>query len=163
MKKLFITFIVVTVFSVASSFAQTTKTVSVELCGASTGIGLKYDQRFSGNTGFGLSVAVAYSKGFDTAIEAGSEWNNLLFPAEINYLTGENNSHFEVGLGMMNGRYHLPGFSWYGYYFYVNLGWRYQKPNGFMFRVGLSPSFGSGNHYVDKSAFYPYIGLGWSF
>lgn len=33
-----------------------------------------------------------------------------------------------------------------------------------MFRVGLSPSFNFGDkHGLSKSAFYPYIGLGWSF
>ena len=44
------------------------------------------------------------------------------------------------------------------------LGYRYQRPNGFMFRVGVSPSFNFGDKYgLKKAAFFPYIGLGWSF
>ena len=39
-----------------------------------------------------------------------------------------------------------------------------QNMNGFMFRVGVSPSFNFGDKYgLMKSAFYPYIGFGWSF
>lgn len=144
-------------------FAQSTKYVGVEFLGASTGVGLRYDQRFSGNSGFGFSAAIAYAHGDDSAYSKGSGMDNILIPVEINYLTGEGNSHFEAGFGMMNGRYHMPDNTSYGYYFYLNLGWRYQLPKGFMFRVGISPSFGKGSHYVEKKAFYPYIGLGWSF
>lgn len=43
-------------------------------------------------------------------------------------------------------------------------GYRYQRNSGFMFRVGVSPSFNFGDKYgLKKSAFYPYVGLGWSF
>lgn len=52
----------------------------------------------------------------------------------------------------------------FGYFLFGNIGYRYQRTNGFMFRVGLSPSFNFGDkHGIIKSAFYPYIGLGWSF
>ena len=52
----------------------------------------------------------------------------------------------------------------FGYFLFGNIGYRYQRTNGFMFRVGLSPSFNFGDkHGLSKSAFYPYIGLGWSF
>ncbi len=163
MKKL--QFFVVAVLAIVSfpSFAQSTKYVGVEFLGASTGVGLRYDQRFSGNNGLGFSAAIAYAHGDDAAYSKGSGMDNILIPVEVNYLTGEGNSHFEAGLGMMNGRYHMPNVTSYGYYFYLNLGWRYQKPEGFMFRVGVSPSFGSGSHYVEKKAFFPYIGIGWSF
>lgn len=52
----------------------------------------------------------------------------------------------------------------FGYFLFGNIGYRHQRTNGFMFRVGLSPSFNFGDkHGIIKSAFYPYIGLGWSF
>jgi len=52
----------------------------------------------------------------------------------------------------------------FGYFFFGNIGYRYQRPNGFMFRVGVSPSFNFGDKYgLNKAAFFPYIGLGWSF
>ena len=39
-----------------------------------------------------------------------------------------------------------------------------QRPNGFMFRVGVSPSFNFGDKYgLNKAAFFPYIGFGWLF
>ena len=169
MKTLKICLIVVLSMIPCLSFAQTkqktkfTQNIGLELCGASTGLGLRYDMRLKGNHGLGFSAAVAYSHGIDAAYEKGSDLDNILIPVEVNYLTGKNNSHFEVGLGMMNGRYSMPHWSFYGYYFYFNIGWRYQKPKGFMFRTGLSPSFGWGTHYMEKSWFFPYIGVGWSF
>ena len=52
----------------------------------------------------------------------------------------------------------------FGYFLFGNIGYRYQRTNGVMFRVGLSPSINFGDkHGVIKSAFYPYIGHGWSF
>lgn len=51
-----------------------------------------------------------------------------------------------------------------GYFFFGDIGYRYQRPNGFMFRVGVSPSFNFGDKYgLNKAAFFPYIGFGWSF
>ena len=52
----------------------------------------------------------------------------------------------------------------FGYFFFGDIGYRYQRPNGFMFRVGVSPSFNFGDKYgLNKTAFFPYIGFGWSF
>ena len=49
-------------------------------------------------------------------------------------------------------------------FFFGDIGYRYQRPNGFMFRVGVSPSFNFGDKYgLNKAAFFPYIGFGWSF
>lgn len=108
-------------------------------------------------------------------------------PLELNYLLGEKKSKLEVGFGASLGVYHVKETSWFysqpvppeteeiaeryeskenrfGYFLFGNIGYRYQRTNGFMFRVGLSPSFNFGDkHGLSKSAFYPYIGLGWSF
>ena len=52
----------------------------------------------------------------------------------------------------------------FGYFLFGDIGYRYQRLNGFMFRVGVSPSFNFGDKYgLKKAAFFPYIGLGWSF
>ena len=52
----------------------------------------------------------------------------------------------------------------FSYFFFGDIGYRYQRPYGFMFRVGVSPSFNFGDKYgLKKVAFFPYIGLGWSF
>ena len=42
-----------------------------------------------------------------------------------------------------------------------DIDYRYQHENGFMFRVGVSPSFNFCDKYrLKKSAFYPYAGPG---
>lgn len=112
---------------------------------------------------------------------------------ELNYLLGKKNSKLELGFGLSLGVYHIKetvayvDTGWYpgtedtdqkygeikyftnkenrfGYFFFGDIGYRYQRPNGFMFRVGVSPSFNFGDKYgLSKAAFFPYIGFGWSF
>ena len=53
--------------------------------------------------------------------------------------------------------------STWGYYFFGNIGYRYQPSHGFQFRAGISPSFNlGGKHAVTKSRF-PYISFGYVF
>lgn len=97
------------------------------------------------------------------------------------------NHKLELGLGVSLGIYHVKESTWYyyqpvppeteghdeqytstsnlfGYFIFGDIGYRYQRDNGFMFRVGVSPSLNFGDKYgLKKLAFYPYIGLGWSF
>ena len=98
---------------------------------------------------------------------------------ELNYLLGKKNSKLELGFGASLGMYQVKGTigyvkdtGWFytssktqfGYFFFGDIGYRYQRPNGFMFRVGVSPSFNFGDKYgLNKAAFFPYIGFGWSF
>ena len=148
---------------------QKTRSLSVELLGAQNIAGINY----------GL---------FDQKI------NGIGVPLELNYLFGKKNSKLELGFGASLGVYQVKetiGFvkdtGWYpggentdetspkidsytssrtqfGYFFFGDIGYRYQRPNGFMFRVGVSPSFNFGDKYgLKKAAFFPYIGLGWSF
>lgn len=87
---------------------------------------------------------------------------------ELNYLLGKKNSKLELGFGLSLGVYHIKetvayvNTGWYpgtedtdqksgeikyytnkencfGYFFFGDIGYRYQRPNGFMFRVGVSP------------------------
>lgn len=53
----------------------------------------------------------------------------------------------------------------FGYYFFSNIGYRYISTKGFLFRIGLSPSFSfNDKHGVTKEPFiYPYISFGYSF
>lgn len=122
------------------------------------------------------------------------EINGAGVPLELNYLLGKKNSKLELGFGASLGVYQVKetiGYVedtwWYpggentdetspktyfytssrtqfGYFFFGDIGYRYQRPNGFMFRVGVSPSFNFGDKYgLSKAAFFPYIGFGWSF
>ena len=114
---------------------EKTRSLSVELLGAQNMVGVNYDSRFKGNSGWGYRVGIGYGYGDN------SSWIDQKIAER--YESKENR---------------------FGYFLFGNIGYRYQRTNGFMFRVGLSPSFNFGDkHGLSKSAFYPYIGLGWSF
>lgn len=148
--------------------------------------GRQYDSRFKGNSGWGYRVGIGYGYG-DNSSWIDQKISGVGVPLELNYLLGEKKSKLEVGFGASLGMYHIKEKSWvysqpvppeteeiaeryeskenrFGYFLFGNIGYLYQRTNGFMFRVGLSPSFNFGDkHGLSKSAFYPYIGLGWSF
>lgn len=165
---------------------EKTRSLSVELFGAQNLVGINYDSRFKGNSGLGYRVGIGYGYG-DNSSWVDQKISGVGVPLELNYLLGEKKSKLEVGLGASLGVYHIKETSWYyyqpvppettgraesyesketrfGYFFFGNIGYRYQRTNGFIFRVGVSPSFNFGDkHGLSKPAFYPYVGLGWSF
>ncbi len=162
------------------------RNVSVELLGAQNTVGINYDSRFKGNSGLGYRVGIGFGYAdnsglFDQSIKG------VGVPIELNYLLGKKRHKLEVGFGTSLGIYHVKETAWYwyqpvppeteghdelhtstsnrfGYFLFGDIGYRYQRDNGFMFRVGISPSFNFGDKYgLKKSAFYPYVGFGWSF
>ena len=162
------------------------QSVSVELFGAQNMIGINYDRRFNGNYGLGYRVGVGFGYGdnsgfFDQNIKG------VGVPIEINYLLGKKRNKLELGFGTSLGVYHIKETildyyqpvtpaeeghaemhtstsNRFGYFLFGDIGYRYQRDNGFMFRAGFSPSFNFGDKYgLKKTAFYPYIGVGWSF
>lgn len=172
---------------------QKIRNLSVELLGAQNIVGINYDSRFNGNSGLGYRVGVGYVYG-DTSGWVDQKINGVGVPLELNYLLGKKNSKLELGFGASLGVYqvketigYVKDTGWYpsgentdetspkidfytssktqfGYFFFGDIGYRYQRPNGFMFRVGVSPSFNFGDKYgLNKAAFFPYIGFGWSF
>ena len=153
---------------------QKTRNLSVELLGAQNIVGINYDSRFEGNSGLGYRVGIGYGDNsglFDQKI------NGVGVPLELNYLLGKKNSKLELGFGASLGVYQVketigyvketgrypggentdetsPKIDFYtssktqfGYFFFGNIGYRYQRLNGFMFRVGVSPSFNFGDKY----------------
>ena len=180
-------------FAATSMFAQKTRNLSIEVLGAQSTVGVNYDSRFNGNSGFGYRVGIGYGYGnnsglFDQCI------NGVGVPLELNYLLGKKNSKLELGFGASLGVYrkketigYVKDTGWYpdgdkkdettwgidyytssntqfGYFLFGDIGYRYQRPSGFMFRAGISPSFNFGDkNGLNKSAFYPYVGFGWSF
>ncbi len=172
---------------------QKTRNLSVELLGAQNTVGINYDSRFKGNSGLGYRVGIGYGYG-NTSGLFDQKINGVGVPLELNYLLGKKNSKLELGFGASLGVYQVketigyventgsyPGGentdetspktyfytssrTQFGYFFFGDIGYRYQRPNGFMFRVGVSPSFNFGDKYgLNKTAFFPYIGFGWSF
>lgn len=171
----------------ASMVAQDkVRSVSVEQLGAQNMVGVNYDSRLKGNSGLGYRVGIGYGYGNNSGL-FDQEIKGVGVPLELNYLLGRKHHKLEVGFGASLGVYHVKEMTWYyhqpvppetewreesyvststrfGYFMFGDIGYRYQRDNGFMFRVGVSPSFHFGDKYgLQKSAFYPYIGLGWSF
>lgn len=165
---------------------QKVKSLSVELFGAQNTIGINYDSRLKGNSGLGYRVGIGFGYG-DNSNLFDQNIKGVGVPLEMNYLLGNKHHKLEIGVGTSLGIYHVKETTWYynqpvppetegqaeqhtstsnrfGYFLFGDLGYRYQRNNGLMFRIGISPSFNFGDKYgLKKSAFYPYIGLGWSF
>ena len=142
----------------ANIFAQDTlsfkktrdKNIYVEFLGSSNLIGVSFDSRFTPISPWGYRLGVSYFQGGDSFIKASNSNRGLFFPIEVNFLTSGNKHKLELGLGSN---------------FFSNIGYRYISTKGFLFRIGLSPSFSfNDKHGVTKEPFiYPYISFGYSF
>jgi hypothetical protein len=188
MKKIFLVTVIATAFAFA--LIGQTKSIYFEALGASNVAGITYDARFIGNSGFGYRIGLGYTFGFSNSSFIGgsqTKLNGLAIPVAINYLFGERKNHLELGFGMSNGIYQQTNKygpitytdangneitypasqtkeTIYGYFFFGDIGYRFQPAKGMMFRVGISPSFNfKGNHSVDKSFIYPYLSIGYAF
>lgn len=167
--------------------------IYVELFGASNLIGISYDSRIKPGSPFGYRAGISYVHGTaDESINIGQsplyysneELSGFAVPMEFNCILGKRKSKFEVGIGISLGIYSTQKYSYinssafpvessyiienhnqFGYFFYSNIGYRYQRKNGFMLRVGVSPSFSfAGGNGITKSPFlYPYLSLGYTF
>ena len=174
----------------ANIFAQDTlsfkktrdKNIYIEFLGASNLIGVSFDSRFTPISPWGYRIGISYFQGGDSFIKASNSNRGLFFPIEVNFLTSGNKHKLELGLGSNLGIYNehisfieksndqyetinLTSNTTFGYYFFSNIGYRYISTKGFLFRIGLSPSFSfNDKHGVTKEPFiYPYISFGYSF
>ena len=174
----------------ANIFAQDTlsfkktrdKNIYIEFLGASNLIGVSFDSRFTPISPWGYRLGVSYFQGGDSFIKASNSNRGLFFPIEVNFLTSGNKHKLELGLGSNLGIYNEHSSfiedsnnksetinslskTTFGYYFFSNIGYRYISTKGFLFRIGLSPSFSfNDKHGVTKEPFiYPYISFGYSF
>lgn len=165
------------------SFKKTRdKNIYVEFLGSSNLIGVSFDSRFTPISPWGYRLGVSYFQGGDSFIKASNSNRGLFFPIEVNFLTSGNKHKLELGLGSNLGIYNehisfiekskdqyetinLTSNTTFGYYFFSNIGYRYISTKGFLFRIGLSPSFSfNDKHGVTKEPFiYPYISFGYSF
>lgn len=173
-----------------NSTAKPVQNISVELLGPSNWLGLQYDTRVKGNSGWGYSVGLGwgYSEA-STLFKIVEKYHLISLVPRANYLIGNKSSKLELGFGTNIG--YLTGKTEYDrytikekdnktyyeytehviekknsftYYFFGNIGYRLQQANGFTLRVGLSPSFGlGGTHTVDDFYLIPYLSFGKSF
>lgn len=177
MKKVIISLLVLT----SAFFAQAqTKSITLDLLGPSGLAGVSFDSRFKGDHGLGLSVGLSYAYGSGTL--SSYTVNGIGVPVELNYLLGQRNSHLVLGLGMTNGVYHYSaqtifigygdegtevwpektsGTSW-GYNFFGDIGYRFQKEKGFTFGAGVKPAFIFSDG-KPKGSLMPYLSFGVSF
>lgn len=159
-----------------------TRNIYLEFLGASNLIGISFDSRLSPKSPWGYRLGISYFQGGNSFIKESNSNRGLFFPIEANYLIGENKHKLEIGVGSSLGIYNehssfiedsnnksetINSFSQttFGYYLFSNIGYRYISTKGFLFRVGLSPSFNfNDKHGITKKPFiFPYISFGYSF
>ena len=85
---------------------QKTRNLSVELLGAQNIVGINYDSRFKGNSGFGYRVGLGYGYGNNSGL-FDQKINGVGVPLELNYLLGKKNSKLELGFGASLGVYQV--------------------------------------------------------
>lgn len=191
MKKKAILLAVLVISIPLNAFAQEKKSqkekrdrnIYVELLGASNLVGISYDARIKKTSNWGYRLGISYFRSIGSSFYDSSNSCGVLFPLEVNYLMGKKKSKLELGVGANLGSYSEKrtfmvyneaqntledrsiSQSTFGYYFFSNIGYRYQSTKGFLFRVGISPSFSfKGKHALEKKPFIlPYIGFGYSF
>lgn len=168
------------------------RSIYAELFGASNLIGISYDCRIKPGSPFGYRAGISYLHASADAnlnfngnqiYFSNEELYGFAVPLEFNCILGKRKSKFEVAFGLNIGVYNTQKYTYYdesvfpsldhnikerlttfGYYFFSNIGYRYQRKNGFMLRVGVSPSFSFGDrHSLRKAPFlYPYLSLGYT-
>lgn len=137
-----------------SALAQKRNNVFIDFCGVGTpSIGVTYDTRFGKETKWGGRVGLSYTLTTnDNFLDTDpTKVMGVNIPIAVNYLVGNKINNFEVGLGFNYNIYHAqykyklidpkPSENLNGLSTFLDLGYRYQAPNGgVMFRIGLSPS-----------------------
>lgn len=162
------------------------RSIYIEFLGASNFVGISYDSRIKPKSDWGYRIGFGYYYGMNSVFSNQYSNHGFTTPIEINYLLGRKRHKLELGFGVSLGIYsektsfYVNGWTpetaeilekttiqkkEFGYYLYSNIGYRYQAEKGFLFRVGVSPSFNFGDKYGirKRPILYPYIGLGYSF
>lgn len=159
MRKLFF-LLFVTAFTFTAN-AQT-KSIDLELLGSFGLASIHYDARFSGNSGLGYRVGLGYgysNNGIDFVETKGDDGisHSIGVPVELNYLFGKKNNHFVLGAGACAGLVKSEAVSspQFAYNIFADVAYRYQKPTGVNFFIGIKPNL--------IYALWPYIGIGFSF
>lgn len=136
-----------------------------------------YDKK-TYDPGFTFPIEINYLKGagknkFELGLGTSLGWYNIKFGWEARMWLNPNNPDYYPE---DPGRDNWTGYAYkyrLGYFMFCSIGYRYQPTHGLMFRIGLTPSFHFGRHDseypwgpklggINRSWFYPYIGIGWS-
>ena len=195
MKRIF--FMIIALVLALDILAQGRKhSVFMELVGASNGVGMNFESRFSDTSSFGWRVGLAWGYGESSNFAFGGSESLRAYtvPIGVNWLIGRGRNQLELGAGVSLGlynlhsryyEYQLTGYvetedgtripyyegiphtdngNKFGYFLFGDIGYRHVSRKGFLFRIGISPSFNfDDSHGVSKSFFFPYLGFGYSF
>ncbi len=142
----------------SSTESYNMKAIYIEIFGNGFAYSFNFDTRFArSDRGIGGRIGIGYT-------DFPGQDQLLTVPVMINYLLGKNGKYFEIGGGMVfvNGEHFLKSLGSTNDVIYGTLtfAYRYQPmDNGFFFKAGLTPVFGS-------EGFIPYwfgVALGYAF
>lgn len=153
------------------------RSIYAEWMGASFISSVNYDSRFNEYSRWGYRVGLAYTFNDMGKIsfccdcdENSDDIRGFNIPLEINYLVGRKNtkSKLDLGAGVNLGYYTKNSGSMFGYFMFMNIGYRFQPSRGITFRIGLSPKFSFDEEvglieYVWITSFVPYLSIGYAF
>ena len=177
----------------ANSFAgETYRNLFAEFFGASGIMSANYDQRFYSGCKFGFRAGIGWAcprdYAFSSQYDTETNLHGVAFPVGVNFMTGRARHKFEVGVNLTPGIYncdrdipevwdfndegekvvlrpyeHIGG-TVFNMALSINLGYRYQRPSGFMFRAGWSPQFISMGKYpcISWGSLIPYLSFGYT-
>ena len=171
------------------SFMKPERSVYLELLGASNIVGVNFDSRFKAGSPWGYRVGLGYTYSESYNMFSGSSYlKGPDIPMEINYLLGKKRSKLDLGFGLNLGyyteKYKYWEYEWtetegifhgeptqevnakhktWGYYFFGNIGYRYQPKQGFLFRAGINPAFNLGGSHAVTKGIFPYVSFGYVF
>lgn len=154
-----------------------------EILGPSFGLGVGFDSRFRPGTPFGYRVGIAFTDGSSSS---DYDWRSVDFkgvclPLEANAIFGRRSSKFEVGVGVTPAILHRNDSEghWsedsYPTYTYssgnklnvlgtINIGYRYQREEGFFMRIGVTAYIGDYKcSPIDGVFVLPGLSLGYTF
>lgn len=166
------------------------KSLYLEIGGPSNFVGLNYEAKFKPGSAWGYRVglAFAYAASSDYLFNNYNSARAWTVPMGVNYLIGRKRSKLELGAGIDLGLYNLHYTEWnvalnptdpdgpityesiskkdncFEYFLYTNIGYRHVSKKGFLFRIGITPTFSFGGKHDFKGLWLsPYISFGKSF
>ncbi|MDX2188785.1 MAG: hypothetical protein SFY32_02885 [Bacteroidota bacterium] len=127
-------------------------TVFVELLGNGYLYSLNYDRVINYKSKFKQTFRIGL------AYLPFSPLSEIHLPFEYNFLFGKKDGHFEMGIGLTPAlwtyQYISENDTRFGFYNYLRIGYRYQKPNGgFFFRAGFMTIYHFLGYYFTSNSF----------
>jgi len=138
-----------TVGQVKGNFLEQSQSLFIEFGGNSLLYSVNYE-RMSGSRGF--RVGYGYTKKF-------FENPTFFVPGEFLIVRGKRNGKLELGVGLTYVRVkNVPKTLKNEFYLFGRVGYRYDGPNGFLFKIGFTPLHFFAVHHEKLKLVLPYAG-----